>query len=226
MKTYKLHLIRHGECLGNQKGQYIGVTDSPLTTNGIKELQCLAQKGIYPKVPLVFTSPLSRAVETAKIIYPGIDPVIIPNFAEMDFGKFEQKTIDDLAGDEEYINWALGRLPAPPFGEKTKDFIQRTALALREAVQYMMDCEIFEAAAVIHGGSIMLLLQSCALPRKEKMTEWSAANGKGFTVKITPSLYASSGVIEVVGEIPPEGARGVMPIEKTIKECKNGPKEN
>lgn len=226
MKTYKLHLIRHGECLGNQKGQYIGVTDSPLTTNGIKELKDLAQKGIYPSVPLVFSSPLSRAVETAKIIYPEKEPVIIPNFSEMDFGKFEQKTIDDLSTDEEYINWALGRLPAPPFGEKTTDFIQRTALGLREAVQYMMDCEVFEAAAVLHGGSIMMLLQACALPRKEKMTEWSAANGKGFTVKITPSLYASSGIIEVIGEIPPEGARGVMPIEKTREGQENGSKEN
>ena len=211
MKTYKLHLIRHGECFGNREGQYIGVTDSHLTTNGIKELQDLKDSGIYPDVPLVFSSPLARAVESAKIIYPDKEPVIISNFSEMDFGKFEKKTIDELSNDEEYINWALGRLPAPPFGEKTSDFIQRIALALRQTVQYMMDCEVFEAAAVLHGGSIMMLLQTCALPRKEKMTEWAAANGKGFTVKITPSLYASSGVIEVIGEIPPGGARGAFP---------------
>ena len=39
MKSYTIHLIRHGISQGNLLGQYIGVTDSPLSKEG-KEQVC------------------------------------------------------------------------------------------------------------------------------------------------------------------------------------------
>ena len=62
MRSYKVHFLRHGATLGNQEGLYIGVTDLKLTTNGINELKRLKNKGIYPNVPLVFSSPMTRAL--------------------------------------------------------------------------------------------------------------------------------------------------------------------
>ena len=80
MRTYKLHLIRHGMTEGNENGPYIGHTDLKITTNGIIELENLKNEGIYPKCDLVFSSPLSRAVDTAKIIYPDKEILINHNF--------------------------------------------------------------------------------------------------------------------------------------------------
>ena len=96
MRTYKLHLIRHGMTEGNENGQYIGHTDLKITTNGIIELEKLRDEGIYPKCDLVFSSPLSRAVDTAKIIYPEKEVLINHNFKEINFGEFEGKTPEDL----------------------------------------------------------------------------------------------------------------------------------
>lgn len=49
MKSYTIHLIRHGVCEGNLEGRYIGRTQSPLAQEGIQALLELKRKGIYPE---------------------------------------------------------------------------------------------------------------------------------------------------------------------------------
>lgn len=208
MKTYTIRLIRHGETYGNEKGQYIGVTDLDLTTNGIKELQEFKKQNFYPSCDMLFASPLKRAVHSAQIIYPekSENLITIDNLKEMDFGDFEGKTIDELKGREDFINWISGKVAAPPNGEDFNLFVARLANGLREIVQILMDNNKFSASVVMHGGAIMALLAVSAVPRRKEMSDWATGNGRGYTIKITPSLYASSGIIEVTGEIPPNGA--------------------
>lgn len=62
MKTYKLHLIRHGITQANLDGAYIGRTDLPLTDAGIAELEALRQTLDYPQVKLFYTSPDRKSV--------------------------------------------------------------------------------------------------------------------------------------------------------------------
>ena len=71
MKTFKLHLIRHGMTAGNLQGLYIGSgTDIPLCDEGRAQLNELKERFEYPQVDTVFSSPLLRAVETANILFP------------------------------------------------------------------------------------------------------------------------------------------------------------
>ncbi len=215
MRTYKLHLIRHGMTEGNLEGQYIGVTDLKITTNGIIELENLRDEGIYPKCGLVFSSPLSRAVDTAKIIYPEKQIIINENFKEIDFGEFEGKSPKDLKDNQLYAKWVTGQLPAAPGGESTRDFATRLCVGIGEVVKQMMDEENFSAAIVMHGGAIMTLLSVAAVPRM-KMADWACGNGRGYTLQITPSLYHSSGILEVIGEIPEGNARLINGKQKDI----------
>lgn len=204
MRSYKIHFLRHGATLGNQEGLYIGVTDLKLTTNGINELKRLKNKGIYPNVPLVFSSPMTRALESAEIFYPEIKPYVIENFKETNFGEYEGKGMKELSSDPDFQAWVLGKTDRPKGGESFHEFAERLALGLREAVQVMMDKGVYEASAVMHGGAIMTLLAISALPRRQSLNEWACGYGKGFTVNITPSLYASSGIIEVIDIIDEE----------------------
>ena len=215
MRTDKLHLIRHGMTEGNENGQYIGLTDIKITTNGIIELEKLRDAGIYPKCDLVFSSPLSRAVETAKIIYPEKEVLINHKFKEIDFGEFEGKTPEDLKDRQDYADWLAGKLPAAPGGESAMDFATRLCTGIGETVRYMMDNDCYYASIVMHGGAIMTLLSVAALPRM-KMAQWACGNGRGYTVSITPSLYQRSGVLEVVSEIPEDGARVIKGKQKDI----------
>lgn len=55
MKTFKLHLIRHGITAGNLQGLYIGSgTDLPLCDEGRAQLADLKERFDYPQVDTVF----------------------------------------------------------------------------------------------------------------------------------------------------------------------------
>ena len=69
--------------------------------------------------------------------------------------------------------------------------------AVSMIVRDMMARECYESALIMHGGAIMMLLSSCAVPRKS-MVEWTCPSGSGYSILVTPSLYHSSGVVEVI----------------------------
>ncbi|MBE6798547.1 MAG: histidine phosphatase family protein [Ruminococcaceae bacterium] len=201
MKTYKIHFIRHGLTEANADGRYIGRTDILLSSVGAAELESVKSEGFLPNVGLVFTSPLARCTESCEILYPGNAPYVIDEWAEYDFGDFEGKTAFELEKDPAYTEWTSGKRSAPPNGENGYDFTKRLCVGLNIAVRKMMELEVKEAAAVLHGGVIMSLLAATALPRRQ-MVEWTSDAGCGYTARITPSLYGRSGIIEIIDTVP------------------------
>ncbi len=201
MRTYKIHFIRHGLTQANAEGRYIGKTDLPLSEIGVEALEARYVAGDLPEVDMVFTSPLLRCVESCEILYPGYEPIIISDFAEYDFGDFEGKSVYELDGKPEYLAWTSGKTPSPPNGENPSQFTVRICEGLNIAVKKMMQKEIYEAAAVVHGGVIMSLFAACAVPQR-KAVEWVTEAGCGFTALITPSLYGKTGVIEIIDTVP------------------------
>ena len=71
MKTYKIHLIRHGLTAGNLEGRYIGRTDLPLCTQGEERLRRLMDGHAYPDAERLYAPALRRCLQTAAILYPG-----------------------------------------------------------------------------------------------------------------------------------------------------------
>ena len=112
MKTFKLHLIRHGMTAGNLQGLYIGSgTDIPLCDEGRAQLEELKARFAYPQVDTVFSSPLMRAVETANILFPhATHQFSVHDLREAGFGVFENRPIKELVKDEDFKN---GSRPAP-----------------------------------------------------------------------------------------------------------------
>ena len=84
MRTYKIHLIRHGLTQGNLEGKYIGSTDLPLCPQGMAQLEGLLQEGEYPPVDRVYTSPLLRARQTAELLFPDRMLVEEPGLRELE----------------------------------------------------------------------------------------------------------------------------------------------
>ena len=197
MRTLKIHLIRHGATDANYKGQYIGCrTDLPLSPEGLNELRLLKENMDYPEVETVYSSPLLRCRQTAAVLYPEKSVLAIENLKEYDFGSFEGKTAAELEGNPYFMPWASGKLSAPPEGEENSDFIKRLCIGLNEIVYDMLENDYHEAAVIMHGGAIMMLLGTTAVPR-HKPVEWTADNGRGYSILITPSLYHKSGIVEV-----------------------------
>lgn len=200
MKTFKIYLIRHGATEGNKRGEYIGVTDLPLSGEAVLALANLKDKMDYPSVEKVYTSPLLRCRQTANILYPDFIAEDVENLREYDFGEFEGKSARSLEGNPDFYRWTSGQISSPPGGEDSTEFTQRICIGFRQIVEDMMMSGVQKAAVIMHGGAIMTLLSSCAVPRRRSL-EWTSEHGRGYMVQVTPSLYHSSGVIEVIEEI-------------------------
>ena len=166
MKYYKLHLIRHGLTEGNLKGLYIGSgSDLPLCAEGRAQLKTLKKDFDYPTVPLVFTSPMLRATETAEILFPGVRQIELQDLREMAFGKFEGKPLQQLVKDPEFAQWMDPTSRVVPQGAEDRQmFFNRTSAMLMKMFEYMLKTHTEEAACVTHGGVIMNMLSQHALP--------------------------------------------------------------
>lgn len=64
----KLYAARHGETEWNKLNKVLGRTDIPLNETGLKQAYELAEKMRDYNIDLIIASPLSRALETAKIV--------------------------------------------------------------------------------------------------------------------------------------------------------------
>lgn len=156
----KLILIRHGETQGNKLKRYIGKrTDEPLCPEAGNMLAQLA----YPEVQAVYASPMIRCTQTAGILFPGKKLNIIDELAECDFGEFENKNYQELDGNEHYQSWidSGGLLPFPG-GESREEFKRRNVTGFQKAVNGCLRNGISLAALVVHGGTIMNVMEEYA----------------------------------------------------------------
>lgn len=211
MKTYKIYLIRSGLTEANERGQYIGRTDLPLSPRGLARLLALKKRAGtdgYPPSTRFFTSPLTRCRQTLEVLYPGSRAEAVPGLAECDFGEWEEKTAAELRGDARFQDWVAGKRQDIPGGESSEDFQRRVMAAFEGLVRELMRSGDTEAAVCTHGGVVMLLMAAYALPRAP-LHEWGGADGEGFVLRITPGVWMREPVAEAVERLPriPNGER-------------------
>ena len=168
-------LIRHGKTPGNEKKQYIGVTDEPLSAGGLREIREFAEQGRYPAAGRLYASPMRRCLETAGIIYPGHAPEVIQGLREMDFGRFERLSYDDISrlpGHERFGFDERGFFF--PGGEDVNDFTARVTAAFG-AIEDKNGVTL-----VVHGGVIMAIMYSLF---GGDSYDYQVENGCGYTVR-------------------------------------------
>ena len=184
----KIYLIRHGKTMGNTQGRYIGTTDEPLLEDERKRLE---QKS-YPQAQAIFVSPLLRCRQTAEAIFQGHPVHIMEELAECDFGSFENKNWMDMKEDPKYQEWidSNGTLPFPN-GEDPMEFRKRCCRGFEKAVAGCLRRNVGSAAFVVHGGTIMSILEEYAVPQKG-FYDWHVENGEGYEMNLIASLWTSS----------------------------------
>lgn len=175
-------LIRHGSTAGNLEQRYVGSTDEPLTENAKEKLR--DRQGKMPVPEILFVSPMKRCVQTAELLYPGMEQRIAENLRECSFGKFEYKNYRELAGDADYQAWIdSGGILAFPGGESRAEFADRCCQAFQECCRYAGEKNCKSAAFVVHGGTIMAVMERFARPQKGYF-DWQVKNVEGFTGRL------------------------------------------
>ena len=202
MKSYQIHFIRHGATAANREGRYVGVTDTPLSQEGIGKLEDMNRRYSYPGAPVFYVSPLKRCVETCKIIYPQVTPILVPALSECNFGEWEGKTAEELKEDPKFQQWLEnGQKTAPPGGESGEDFTIRVLNAFDKLVEGMLRTGTTQAVVVTHGGVIMSMLAQRGMPRRAPEL-WMADSGCGYLLQCSPELWMRDGIVEVSDIIP------------------------
>jgi probable phosphoglycerate mutase len=102
----RLFLVRHGETEWSASGRHTGRTDAPLTEAGIAQARRLARRLASMRFAAVFTSPLSRALETCRIAGLDRDAIVTDDLREWDYGVYEGRTSDEIrAGEPGWTIW-------------------------------------------------------------------------------------------------------------------------
>ncbi len=167
-------LIRHGPTQGNLEGRYIGSTDEPLCSAGILRIEAC---GVYPAVEEVFVSGMARTRQTARLLFPAARLTALSGFNEMSFGDFECRNAYDMRGDAAYRAWVDGGCQgACPNGESRERFAERVCVAFDEAIAQAFQERRRDAVFVLHGGSIMSIMDRYARPRRS-FFDWQIGGG-------------------------------------------------
>ena len=169
----RVRLIRHGMTAGNAVRRYVGVSDEPLCPEGREAAE---QKPKDFALARVYVSPLRRARETAAILFPNAEQIVVEDLHEMDFGVFEGRAADEMKNDPVYRAWVENLCTGVcPGGESQEIFHARVGTAFAETVRALET----DATFVVHGGVIMSILWQFAEPKRD-FYEWTAPNLSGY----------------------------------------------
>lgn len=133
-------LIRHGRTVWNQEARFRGQADVPLDSTGQHEAKVTARY-VAARWPLsaVYTSPLSRALETAQAIAQaqGLQAQPLTGLLDLNFGQWQGLALAEVR--VHYPDLLRAWFEAPhtvrfPEGEGLQEVRQRAASALRETV--------------------------------------------------------------------------------------------
>ncbi len=179
----KLILVRHGETLWNRENRIQGHTDVALTDVGHTQIQKLARSLKDEKIEAIYSSPLTRAYETARAIsrFHDVDITIDHNLKELNHGDFEGITIAELKEKHETFlkNWHED--PASiimPNGESLSQVQKRAWNVITTIMETSKD-----SLVVSHGMAIMAIL--C------KIQNISLSDGKQMFVNMSSKTVVS-----------------------------------
>lgn len=184
--TITLYIIRHGATKSNKRHAYLGNTNEPLSNEGGEQIIFYNEAGRYPKEKdnlLILSSPMLRCLQTKDILYPDTRAILLPEWKEIDFGRFEEKNYQDLNGDPDYQRWIdSGGVTAFPGGESRDEFVKRSMAGLEWCIECMEDYKQKSAVCIVHGGTIMAIMSSLT---GGDYYDYQVKNGQGYEIELS-----------------------------------------
>jgi len=121
----ELLLVRHGETLHNVARITQGWSDSDLSERGREQVLRLAGRLKELKPTALYSSPLGRAMSTARAISDatGLEIIQLDDLREMNYGRWEGRAFLDIRKEDEdiYRRWVVDEHCACPDGESHHD---------------------------------------------------------------------------------------------------------
>lgn len=154
----RLILVRHGETAGQSSIRYYGATDVPLSALGREQARAARLAIPGTTFESVWSSSLSRAWESAQIIATGHPIRVESDFREIDFGRWEGLTREEIEVADPDLHAAWQRSPPGfefPEGETRAAFRDRVEAGLGR----LRVSGVRSALVVAHKGVVRTLLE-------------------------------------------------------------------
>jgi len=154
----RLVLLRHGDTLGDSHSRYHGRNDVALSDRGRDQMRQASRTLSGEALALVVASPLRRSWESAWIATGGAPVRLEPDFREIDFGRWEGMTAEEIAARDPVLfnDWQARVLGFEyPSGELRADFRKRVIRGLER----LESSGVASALAVIHKGVIRTIAE-------------------------------------------------------------------
>lgn len=147
-----ISLVRHGETDWNRAKRIQGSSDIPLNGTGRAQAETTGRALAGGRFDAIYASPLSRALETARIIAAHVglgEPAKLSAVAERNYGDAE-----GLTGEQILARWPEGTVV--PGRESRDEVVARALPALRELGEQHPGENVI---VVSHGGVISSLVR-------------------------------------------------------------------
>ena len=185
METTRVLLVRHGQSEGNAEGRFGGHTATPLSARGRRQAAATARTLFEEKVTAIYSSDLSRAVETAMPLarLTGLDVERTEAFRERSVGVMEGLTFEEAAEQHPEQYAALIRRDFHHVllgGESYRQMLDRASGKLDHAITQHRGGRI---CVFSHTGTICILTLHLmgALDAPELRPVWIATANCGIT---------------------------------------------
>ena len=158
----RLFLIRHGATTATQEDRFSGSSGAELSEEGRWQVERLGERLSRQRVSAVYTSPLSRAVDTARILAREcrLEPIVRDGLQEIGHGHWEGRKREEVERDhaDEYSAWEADPFTfAPAGGESGVAVLARALPVIRAIVASHPGGQI---VVVSHKATLRLVLSS------------------------------------------------------------------
>lgn len=188
-----IELLRHGALEGGDI--FRGSTDDALTDIGWQQMVvALDDKNEWD---IIITSPLSSCREFAEVIAQEeeIDLEVNEQLIEIDFGDWEDHSLDDIMKQDSDLLHAWWQSPAqvtPPNGEDFHDFRSRVLKAFKEILREYKGKNIL---IITHSGVIRIILMSILGMQDESLFRLNVDCASFSKVRIDHGEFAEQGIL-------------------------------
>lgn len=162
MRPTRLYLVRHGATQLSAEDRFAGEIGVDLSSEGREQAARLGERLRDDEIGAIYSSPLSRTVETARIIAGkcSLDFQLSDGLREIRHGRWEGLTRQEVEARfaQEYSDWQQDPFSfAPAGGESGVSVLARALPAIREIVVRHAGENVL---VVSHKATIRLLLSS------------------------------------------------------------------
>jgi probable phosphoglycerate mutase len=178
----RIYLVRHGETEWNKTRRFQGRSNLPLNPKGIKQVRALALALKNKPLKAIYSSPLIRALETARLIrvfHPSIPIFEEKGLIEMDLGEFDGMKARDWAEQYPDFRKAWDENPASvkiPGGESLKEVQIRAKDTLKRITHvYSPDTSILVSSHNFVNLTLLCDLLEIPLHRFRELRQENAA---------------------------------------------------